>query len=56
MKKIHINYKILKKKNENFTLDVYYIAKNHGINQSYHITLKLENQQITGICPQFILL
>jgi len=33
------------KKYEILTIDVYYTVEHHGINQSYCVTLKLENLQ-----------
>jgi len=39
---------------ETFTIDVYCNVEKHGINQSYHVILKLENQQTMVIGAKFI--
>jgi len=44
-------------KSKILTIDVYYSVQLHGVNQIYHVILKLENQQtMTIIGPKFILL
>jgi len=44
------------KKSENFTIDEYYGILHHGVNQSYGVTLKLENEQTMFIGLKSILL
>jgi len=44
------------KKSEIFIIDVYNSLKRHGLNKSYYITLKFENQQTMDKGPKFMLL